>query len=84
MKDVLLDVRAAAEAIPELGYHWPNDELKALGLDVQAQYPELMTWPPYLAAEAHLYYPGRSKYSPTLVPPRSADFLMFLRSSIAP
>jgi hypothetical protein len=83
MDDILQDDQAARRAIPDLGYDWPNGKLKALGMDVQAQYPELTNWPPYLAAEAHLLYTRRLPGDPSIVSPRSAEFLAFLRAAVA-
>lgn len=74
---------AARLAIPDPGYDWPDHKLKTLGLEVQAQYPELANWPPYLAAEAHLYYAGRFPSNPANVEARSVEFLAFLRTGIA-
>ena len=83
MEDVLQDSSAARRAIPDLGYDWPDQRLKALGIDVQAQYPELAKWPPYLAAEAQLYYASRIAGDPSSVQARSTEFLVFLRAAIA-
>ncbi|WP_199039909.1 MULTISPECIES: hypothetical protein [unclassified Dyella] len=83
MDDVLKDSLAARKAIPDLGHHWPDTRLKALGVEVQAQYPELAGWPPYLAAEAQLHYASRFPGNPAVVGVRSVDFLTFLRAAIA-
>ncbi len=83
MSDVLQDSHAARLAIPDLGYDWPDHKLKALGLEVQARYPELAGWPPYLAAEAHLYYASRVSGDPSEVQARSVKFLPFLRAAVA-
>ena len=83
--DVLMDSHAAQKAIPDLGYYWPDAKLKALGEAVQAIYPELAAWPPYLAAEAHLLYASRSHSIPAGVAPDARDdlFLAFLRATVA-
>lgn len=83
MNDVLQDLWAASLAIPDLGYDWPDHRLKTLGVEVQAQYPELVDWPPYLAAEAHLYYDRRFPGDLSKVQARSTDFLAFLRATIS-
>jgi hypothetical protein len=66
-----------------MGYHWPNDKLLALGTEVQTLYPELESWRPYLAAEAHLLYAARSTRDPEVIGPRKNEFLDFLRTTIA-
>lgn len=83
MNDVLQDDYVARQAIPDLGYNWPDHRLKALGLDVQALYPELAGWPPQLAAESHLHYASRFPGNPSTVQARSVEFLTFLRAAIA-
>ena len=83
MSDVLQDGYAARQAIPDLGYDWADQKLKTLGLEVQAQYPELAKWPPYLAAEAHLYCASRFLGDPSKVLARSVEFLAFLRAVVA-
>ena len=82
--DVLNDCHTAQRAIPDLGYYWPNARLKALGEAVQAIYPELSAWPPYLAAEAHLLYASRFPSDPGVAPSARNDlFLPFLRATVA-
>lgn len=83
MSDVLQDGSAARRAIPDFGYDWPDHRLKTLDIEVHATYPELVGWPPYLAAEGHLYYASRFPCDPFKVEARSLDFLAFLRSTIA-
>ncbi len=83
MNDVLNDATAARAAIPDLGYIWPDARLRSLGQEVQAEYPELAAWPPYLAAEAHLYYVSRFPSDPSQVGTRNVEFLTFLRAALA-
>lgn len=82
-KDILNDSLAAQKVIPDLGYDWPDAKLRRLGEDVQAKYPELASWQPYLAAEAHLYYTSRHPSDPGQVSVRDVGFLPFLRAAIA-
>ena len=51
--------------------------------DGGAAYPEPASWPPYLAAEAHLYYVNRfpSDLHPVGTP--NVNFLTFLRAALA-
>lgn len=83
MNDVLQDDLAARRAIPDLSYDLPTSQLQDLGVKVQAQYPELAEWPPFLAAEAHLYYAGGFRGESCNMQPRSVEFLTFLRTAIA-
>lgn len=80
MHDVLNDCDAARQAIPDLGYEWSDHQLRSLGLEVQALYPELASWTPYLAAEAQLIY-ARRHHGVSVTPKiRAEEFLVFLRT----
>lgn len=82
--DILYDLESAQRAIPDMGFHWPDAKLLALGHDVQELYPEIQHWSPYLAAEGHLLYSSRTSRDPTVVSPRTSnDFLLFLRATLA-
>ncbi|HFK2002930.1 TPA: hypothetical protein ACGW3W_002225 [Pseudomonas aeruginosa] len=80
MHDVLIDCDAARQVIPDLGYEWSDHQLRSLGLEVQALYPELASWTPYLAAEAQLFY-ARRHHGVSVTPKiRAEEFLVFLRT----
>ncbi|MFP3637765.1 hypothetical protein [Paraburkholderia sp. SIMBA_054] len=60
MTTVFSDVLRAHRAIPESGNNWADSRLKYLGEQVKALYPELVSWGPQLAGEAHLFYVAKA------------------------
>lgn len=82
--DILYDLESAQRAIPDMGFHWPDAKLLALGREVQEMYPEIRHWRPYLAAEGYLLYSSRTSRDPAVVSPRASnDFILFLHATLA-
>jgi hypothetical protein len=61
MGGIFSDASRAQRAIPETGNGWSDARLKSLGERVKSLYPELVTWGPQLAGEAHLLYVATAK-----------------------